>query len=319
MNATNKMTTMNFENFSLVVTDEEKAPPGAFRIPETLLNNPEALLHAIQNSNILQDPGALAKISESTESVAMWVTLNKHKHLAVNGRLSSKHFPPEQLRWYMKYMVRKHNEGRNERNISATGSYHVAGKSLIVPCEELIDLCAEHRIVIKVTFCDPKSLKALRRELRHATMADMQFMWKKYGLPLKKTSYVMVGNPTNQLGKTFINHVKDDVERIRLMLFFSKVYEKKGVFPGVRNPLAHSDIVGASRLTRAERKLAKGPPPKLSKADRKLMARCKGKKKKKKNKKGFKLPVRDTKVREMNRKFELLKLKRAMGLEKTVV
>ena len=103
------MTTINFENFSLVVTDEEKTPPGAVEIPETLLNNPEALLNAIQNSNILQDPEALAKISESTESVAMWMTLNKHKHLTVNGRLSSKHFPPEQLGWYMKYMVRKHN------------------------------------------------------------------------------------------------------------------------------------------------------------------------------------------------------------------
>ena len=312
------MTTINFENFSLVITDEEKAVPGGIEIPETLLANREALFHALQNSTILQQPKALARMTQSAESVAMWVTLNKLKHLTVGGKLSSKHFPPEQLRWYMKDLVRKHLEGKNERNISATGDYQVRGKSLIMPCEELINLCAEHRIVIKTTFCDPKSLKALRRELRNATMADMDFMWKKYGLPLKKTSYVMVGNPTNQLGKTVITHIRDDVERCRLMLYFSKVYDTKGVYPGVRNPLSHTDIVGASRLTRAEKKLAKGPAPKLSKADRKLMARGR-KKKKNRNRKGSKKPARDTRAREMNRKFELLQLKRVMGLEKTVV
>ena len=316
------MTTINLGDISLIITDEEKGPdPRGFPIPQTFLDNPEALFYALNNSRIFSDPEALAKASQTAESVSMWVTLNKHQHQAVNGRLATKYFKPEQLKWYMNMLVEKHRNGLNERSIARTGSYHVAGKSCIVPCEELINLCAEHHIVIKTCFCDGKSLNAIRRLLRHTTMAEMDKMWREYGLPLKQTSYIMVGRTNHQLGKTYINFINDDVERCILMLYFSKVYQKNGVLPGVRAPLDAADVKATSRLTKGEKKFARGARShgtKLSKADLKLLAR--GRKKKKKKTKGGRKPLKkDSLAREMNKKFELLSLKRSMGLEKTIV
>ena len=250
-----------------------------------------------------------------------WRRMCDNRQYAVNHRIPVKHFTPAMLKWYMQRQVNRQKKGRNERNVSRHGQYHVAGKSLVCPCPELIELCANNEIIIRPCFCDAKSLKALRRELRETTMEDYADIWQKFGVPLKKTSSILCGNVNNAEGKMFVTHVEDDVERITLMLYFAKMFNMSAVKPGIKNALSRVDEQKVSGLTEDDEKLAKPvpvPKVKLSKADLKFMNRRRKKKKTRK----VKPPARSNrnrKQREMNRKFELLRLKRAMGLEKTVV
>ena len=249
-----------------------------------------------------------------------WRTMCEKRQYAVNDRIPAKHFSPAMLKWYMERQVTRQKTGRNERNISRHGHYHVAGKSLICPCPELIALCADNEIVVKPCFCDPKSLNAIRRGLRTTTIDDYARVWNELGLPLKKTSSILTGKVHNAEGKMFVTYIADDVPRIKLMLFFAKIYGyENAVKPGVRNALSHEDEQKVSGLTKADEKLARPVPEpkvKLSKADLKLMNRGR---KKKKNKKGKKSKQSAQKIRaiEMNRKHEILRLKREMGIDQT--
>ena len=274
-----------------------------------LAETPEAM-------KILTSDPIHLEVLEDQATFDFWRRLCENSHYALNSRIPVKHFTPAMLKWYMERQVAR--QGRKERNISRHGSYHVAGKSLICPCPELIELCSNNEIVVKPCFCDPQSLKAIRRSLRSTTMDDLALIWNELGVPLKKTSSIRTGNvhKAEAGGKMFVTYIPDDVPRITLMLFFAKIYGyENAVKPGVKNPLSHEDKQKVSGLTKADKKLA----TKVSKADLKLMNR--GRKKKKKTRK-VKPPARSNcnrKQREMNRKFELLRLKRAMGLEKTVV
>lgn len=128
----------------------------------------------------------------------------------------------------------------------------------------------------------------------------------------------MIGHTKTYEGKTIVTAVDDNLERCLLMLYFSRIFGKNGVKPGVRQPLSTEDLkeLNQQELPTFATEEPVVPPTKLSKADRKFMAR---KKKGKRIRKSKKTQPANAKEREMNRKFELLRLKRSMGLDKTVV
>lgn len=164
-------------------------------LPQTLINNKEALhLMLTRARATLMRPSALKQITESDESVAMWVTTIKclENGDVVNNRVPARCYAPKLLKWYMERQVNRLLEGKVERNVSLRGLYHVAGKSQIIPCPELIEICSENGIILKPTCTDPDSLNKLRRRIRHKTADDLPEMWARYGIPLKETSYVLV-------------------------------------------------------------------------------------------------------------------------------
>lgn len=238
--------------------------------------------------------------------------------IAVHNRISAEHFTPAMLKYYMQRQVRRQNLGE-ERNISRHGVYHLAGRSLIYPGPELIDLCSKNAIVITPCYTDKETLQFVRKSLRPASMKHFDHFWETFGLPLKKTSSLPLASMRNtssgEAGKLTVKRVNDDFERITLMLYFAKMFGNDNVRAGPKNSLSREDEQKVSELDAQEEKLAKPVPIKLSKADMKMMKRSR--KKKKRGRKG-KAPARSNQ-RDMNRKFELLRLKRKMGLEKTIV
>ena len=308
------ITKFTFGDMTAYISDSGDGGLGGLNLESVqfLADNPEAL------ETIMKNP-VMKEVLQDQATFDFWREMCEKKEFAVDDRIPAKHFSPKNLAYYMQRQVNRITSGRNERNLSRHGHYHVAGKSLVCPVPELIKLCSNNAIIVKPCYVDAKSLKYIRRTLRNATLDHFDRMWKQFGLPLKKTSTVLCGKIHTSEGKQFVSYVPDDIARCTLMLYFGKIYGNMNVVkPGVKNALSLKDeqtVCGLSKRLSAKPMLS----PKLSKADLKMMSRKKKKKHRKVKPQPPSKKSNRKKQQEMNRKFELLSLKRKMGLEKTVV
>ena len=231
----------------------------------------------------------------------------ENQKFIVNGLLPWNRVPSSLLELTMTRATNDVLAGKNERSFSMNGVYQIAGKQFLVPCPELIKLCAQKHIMLNPQLICKDRLQMLRSVLRGCNTKKPDAFWERMrpligsdikGLP--------VGVPKKGDNKCFISEVEGRDETCLTMLYFAKVYNHQAVGPPVKNSLSKGDEAMLSS--------------KLSKADRKMMRRAKKQKpNQKKQKKQKKKKKYVNKTAEQNRKIEILQLMRKLGLEKTVV
>ena len=188
------ISTIRFGDMTLMILEDQDDGQGLnLESLKFLAENPRAM-------EILQSNPSAQDVLSDQDCFDFWRRLCEKKQYAVNDRIPAKHFTPANLAYYMQRQVNRKLEGKNERNVSRHGQYHVAGKSLVCPCPELIELCSNNEIVLKPCYVDAKSLKYIRKTLRNATMEHYDHVWKKFGEPLKKTSSILTGKVHNTEG-----------------------------------------------------------------------------------------------------------------------
>ena len=294
--------------YGLVSDDFPEHMRGVFKLSEGtadyLIDNPRffyKLIHAT--------PEKCKDIFANQENFEYTRTIHENKKLIVDGLLPWKCVPPSLLEMTM---TRARNDvlaGKNERCFSMKGLYQIAGRQFLVPCPELIKLCAQKHIMLNPQLVSINRVKMLRSAIRACDMIDINIdtFWKNMS-PLIGSDIegLPVGGARKGARKCLVTAVEGRDEACLTMLYFAKVYNHQAVGPPVKNALSKGDEAMLSS--------------KLSKTDRKMMRRAKKQKpKQKKQKKQKKKKKYANKTAEQNRKFEILQLMRKLGLDKTIV